>query len=60
MVTLEWMMKNRFFQLWGYPYEASALLYARLDRLEEARDAARLALHQPWWTAGDLARCATS
>lgn len=58
MVTMEWTMKNLFFQRWAFPYEESALLYQQLDRLEEARDTARLALKQPWWTVEDLSQCA--
>lgn len=57
MVTLEWTMKNHFFQKWGFPFEESAYLYEKLDRSEEARDTARLALRQPWWSVGDLPRC---
>ena len=57
MVTLEWTMKNHFFQKWASPFEESAYLYEKLDRAEEARDTARLALRQPWWSVGNLARC---
>lgn len=52
-------MRNMFFHAWATPFEQSALLYERLGRGEEARDTARLALRQPWWTVStDLARCA--
>jgi hypothetical protein len=50
-------MKNMFYQQWAFPYEESAKLYAYLGRMEEARDTARLALKQPWWTVVDLLRC---
>ena len=54
MVTWDWTQKRGFYQRWALPAEQAALLYHSLDRLEEARDTARLALRQPWWTAGHL------
>ena len=57
MVTMDWTMKNFFFQHWAFPFEQAATLYDDLGRNEEARDAARLALKQPWWTVSDLPRC---
>lgn len=60
MVTLEWTMKNLFFQRWAFPFEAAAKLYGELDRQEEARDTARLTLKQPWWTVQDLPRFAAA
>jgi hypothetical protein len=60
MVTMDWMVKNRFYQKWAFPFEQTALLYAKLGRLEEARDTARLALKQPWWSVNDLSRCVLS
>lgn len=58
MVTAEWTMRNMFFGKWGFPFEMAANLYQRLGRPEEARDTARLALKQPWWTISDLDGCA--
>lgn len=57
MVTAEWTMRNMFFGKWGFPFELAAKLYQRLGRSEEARDTARLALKQPWWTISDLDGC---
>jgi hypothetical protein len=57
MVTAEWAMRNMFFGKWAFAFELAAELYQRLGRAEEARDTARLALKQPWWTATDLAGC---
>jgi hypothetical protein len=54
MVTAEWTMRNMFFGKWGFPFELAAKLYQRLGRSEEARDTARLALKQPWWSISDL------
>jgi hypothetical protein len=56
MITAEWTMKNFFYQKWAFPYEEAAKLYEGLGRAEEARDTARLALKQPWWTVQDLTR----
>ena len=50
-------MRNMFFGKWGFPFELAANLYQSLGRWEEARDTARLALKQPWWTISDLAGC---
>ena len=43
-------MKRAHFAGWARPYEFNAQLYSRLQRTEEARDSARVALHMPWWT----------
>ena len=43
-------MKRAHFAGWARPYEFNAQLYSRLQRAEEARDSARVALHMPWWT----------
>lgn len=51
-------MRNLFFSRWGFPFELAAGLYEQLGRREEARDTARLALKQPWWTVADLDKCA--
>lgn len=58
MVAAEWTMRSSFYQGWALPFEAAAQLYQSLERGEEARDTARLALRQPWWTVSDLGRCA--
>lgn len=60
MITAEWTMRNSFFSRWGFPFELAAGLYDQLGRKEEARDTARLALKQPWWTVEDLKKCASS
>ena len=57
MITAEWTMRNLFFSRWGFPFELAAGLYEQLGRREEARDTARLALKQPWWTVDDLDKC---
>jgi len=52
LVAAEWYMRAGHFQGWARPYEFAASLYARLGdaRREEARDTARFALGEPWWT----------
>lgn len=60
MITAEWTMRNLFFSRWGFPFELAAGLYEQLGRREEARDTARLALKQPWWTVDDLNTCVLS
>jgi hypothetical protein len=58
MVAAEWTMKNLFYQGFALPFEVAADLYQELDRGEEARDTARLALKQPWWTVAHWCRYA--
>lgn len=60
MVTAERAMKGAFFPGIAFPFETAGVLYRRLGRAEEARDTARLALKQPWWTVSDLSRSATA
>jgi hypothetical protein len=52
LVAAEWYMRAGHFQGWARPYEFAASLYARLGdaRREEARDTARFALGEPWWS----------
>lgn len=51
LITAEWYMRDGQFPNWGKPYEfVSDLMIGRLDRKEEGRDIARLALKTPWWT----------
>lgn len=50
LVTAEWMcghMPN-----WGYAPAMHANMLKELNRLDEARDQARIALSNPWWTLG--------
>lgn len=51
LITAEWYMRDGQFPNWGKPYEfVSDLMVGRLQRYEEGRDIARLALKTPWWT----------
>jgi hypothetical protein len=51
LITAEWYMRDGQFPNWGKPYEyVSDLMIDRLNRKEEGRDIARLALKSPWWT----------
>lgn len=51
LITAEWYMRDGQFPNWGKPYEyVSDLMIERLNRQEEGRDIARLALKTPWWT----------
>lgn len=51
LITAEWYMRDGQFPNWGRPYEyVSDLMMGRLNRKEEGRDIARLALKTPWWT----------
>lgn len=51
LITAEWYMRDGQFPNWGKPYEyVSDLMIDRLNRQEEGRDIARLALKSPWWT----------
>jgi hypothetical protein len=51
LITAEWYMRDGQFPNWGTPYEyVSDLMIGKLNRKEEGRDIARLALKTPWWT----------
>lgn len=51
LITAEWYMRDGQFPNWGKPYEyVSDLMMGKLNRKEEGRDIARLALKTPWWT----------
>lgn len=59
LVAAEWYMRAGHFQGWARPYEFAATLYARMGdtRREEARDTARFALGEAWWTLRDFEGC---
>lgn len=48
MITGEWYMRN--FAGWARPLEFNSMMYRDAGRHEEARDTARLALRNPWWS----------
>ncbi|KAK9809015.1 hypothetical protein WJX72_007933 [[Myrmecia] bisecta] len=50
LITGEWYMRSKHFPGWARPFEANALLFQDINRMEEARDTARIALRMPWWT----------
>ncbi|KAF8061990.1 hypothetical protein HT031_004250 [Scenedesmus sp. PABB004] len=51
MVASEWYMRNNHFPGWGRPYEFASELFQKIGkREEEARDMARYALRNPWWS----------
>lgn len=51
LITAEWYMRDGQFPNWGKPYEyVSDLMISTMNRQEEGRDIARLALKTPWWT----------
>lgn len=50
LVASEWYMRNGYFPGWARPYEFAGELLTSLDRGEEARDMARVALRLPWWS----------
>lgn len=51
LITAEWYMRDGQFPNWGKPYEyVSDLMISTMNRKEEGRDIARLALKTPWWT----------
>ncbi|KAK9818753.1 hypothetical protein WJX74_009152 [Apatococcus lobatus] len=52
LITSEWYMRPSHFPGWGRPFEFNAQLLRALQRDEEARDSARIALRMPWWTLG--------
>eukprot|EP00898_Chlorokybus_atmophyticus_P003704 jgi/Chlat1/4334/Chrsp29S04500 len=51
LVTIEWYCRGHF-PGWARPYAFNALTLNRVGRPLEARDAARVALRNPWWTLG--------
>eukprot|EP00775_Hariotina_reticulata_P005352 gene5352-5588_t len=56
MVASEWYMRNNHFPGWGRPYEFAAELFQKIGRRgEEARDMARYALRNPWWSLSNFA-----
>mmetsp|Transcript_7094 Transcript_7094/g.12149 ORF Transcript_7094/g.12149 Transcript_7094/m.12149 type:complete len:362 (+) Transcript_7094:136-1221(+) len=50
LVASEWQSRNDFFPGWARPYEFASELFTQLNRGEEARDMARVALRLPWWS----------
>ncbi|KAK9915951.1 hypothetical protein WJX75_006382 [Coccomyxa subellipsoidea] len=50
LITAEWYTSKNHFPGWARPFEFNAHLYSSIDRNEEARDGARIALRFPWWT----------
>eukprot|EP00879_Flechtneria_rotunda_P027676 GHRR01029657.1.p1 GENE.GHRR01029657.1~~GHRR01029657.1.p1 ORF type:complete len:344 (+),score=121.23 GHRR01029657.1:363-1394(+) len=56
MVASEWYMRNNHFPGWARPYEFACELFQKIgSRGEEARDMARYALRNPWWSLSDFA-----